>query len=139
MLFDPNTLHASLLSCTGNILSIDEGERSVTFDYESDERCYISINKRPIEIYIDGRPYESEIREGIERYSVMLPPGRHQARIVTQGKVSYSIDLTSLWSSTLIVLFGLLSLVLLLIMYVVVRIRRRKHPLPALPPNVGRM
>ena len=136
-LFDPNTLHATLLSCTGNVLAIDEGERSVRFDYESDERCYATFNKRPLEVFVDGTLLETPIREGVERYSILLPEGRHSVRVITQGTVSYSIDLTSLWSSTFIVLFGLLSLVLLSAMYLIVRIRRRKQPLPAAPPQRG--
>ena len=135
-LFDPNLLHASLLSCTGNVLSIDEGERSVAFTYESTERCYITINKKPVEVYVDGRRIEAPIREGIERYSVQLPDGHHDVRLVTQGTVSYSIDLTSLWSATLIVVFGLVALLILLLMYFVMRVRRRRHPLPAVPPDL---
>ncbi len=135
-LFDPNLLHASLLSCTGNVLSIDEGERSVAFSYESAERCYITINKKPVEVYVDGRRIEAPIREGIERYSVQLPHGNHDVRLVTQGTVSYSIDLTSLWSSTLIVVFGLIALLILLLMYLIMRVRRRRHPLPAVPPDL---
>ncbi|MFZ1729582.1 MAG: DUF2334 domain-containing protein [Bacteroidota bacterium] len=125
-LFDPNTLHATLISCTGNILSIDEGERSISFSYDSGERCYATTNKKPIEVYIDGKRVTVPIREGVERYSVQLPPGRHHARIVTVGTVSYSINITSLWSSTFIVLFGVVSLILLLFLYTIVRLRRRK-------------
>jgi hypothetical protein len=133
-LFDPNTLHATLISCTGNVLSIEEGERSISFSYESGERCYATTNKKPLEIYIDGEMVKVPIREGIERYSVQLPPGRHRARIVTEGTVSYSINLTSLWSSTFIVLFGAVSLILLLFLYTIVRLRRRRSSrLPAIP------
>ncbi len=124
--FDPNTLHATLLSCTGNVLSIEEGERSISFSYESGERCFATTNKEPIEVIIDGESVDVPIREGIERYSVQLPPGTHRVRIITEGTVSYSINLTSLWSSTFIVLFGIVSLILLMILYVMVRVRRRR-------------
>jgi hypothetical protein len=124
--FDQNTLHATLISCTGNLLSIEEGERSISFSYDSGERCYATTNKKPLEIFIDGELAAVRIREGIERYSVELPPGRHRARIVTTGTVSYSINITSLWSSTFIVLFGAVSLILLLFLYMVVRLRRRR-------------
>jgi uncharacterized protein YdaL len=126
--FDPNTLHATLISCTGNVLSIEEGERSISFRYESRERCFVTTNKEPIDVYIDGVKKKVPIREGVERYSVQLPPGRHSVRIVTEGAVAYSINLTSLWSSSLIVLFGALSLVVLIFLYIMVRIRRRRLP-----------
>jgi hypothetical protein len=126
--FDPNTLHATLISCTGNVLSIEEGERSISFRYESGERCFVTTNKEPIDVFIDGEWKKVPIREGVERYSVQLPPGRHSVRIVTEGAVAYSINITSLWSSTLIVLFGGLSLVILFFLYIAVRVRRRRQP-----------
>ena len=138
-LFDANTLHASLLSCTGNVLAIEEGERSVAFTYESVERCYITINKKPIDVYVDGKRVDAVVREGVERYSVALPHGHHSVRLVTQGTVSYSIDLTSLLSSTFIVLFGVTALLILIAMYIIVRIRRRTDPAPAVPPQPARM
>ncbi|MBE0644624.1 MAG: DUF2334 domain-containing protein [Bacteroidetes bacterium] len=124
--FDPNTLHATLLSCTGKLLSLEEGERSIFFSYESQERCFVTTNKEPIEVIIDGEGVDVPVREGIERYSVQLPAGSHQVRIVTEGTVSYSINLTSLWSSTFIVLFGIVSLILLLFLYTIVRLRRHR-------------
>ena len=136
-LFESGVLHATLLSCTGNLLSLEESERSVTFAYESNERCYVTINKKPVEILVDGRRRDIAVREGIERYSLQLPPGQHRVQIITSGAVSYSIDLTSLWSSTLIVLFGSVALVLLFLLYLLSRIRRRKYPLPISPPASG--
>jgi uncharacterized protein YdaL len=136
-IFASGALHASLLSCTGTLLSLEEGERSVSFRYESAERCYVTINKKPIEILIDGVKQASPVREGIERYSVQLPPGAHSVRIITSSTVAHGIDLTSLWSSTLIVLFGAVALVLLILLYLTSRIRRRRHPLPVAPPASG--
>ncbi|MCB2204047.1 polysaccharide deacetylase family protein [bacterium] len=137
-LLESGVLHATLLSCTGTLLSLDEGERSVSFTYRSAERCYVTINKKPVEILIDGEKRELPVREGIMRYSVRLPDGEHRVQIITSGAVSYSIDLTSLWSSTLIVLFGAVALVLLGLLYIVTRIRRRRHPLPTAPPQIVR-
>ena len=125
-LFDEGTMHAVLLSCTGDVLEIREEERSITFGYLSEERCYASVNKKPREVFVDGQPVDATVYEGIERYTVRLPAGRHRVRIVTEGTVSYSIRLTSLWSSTLIVLFGTASLAALLVLYALVRIRRRR-------------
>ncbi|MDT8322700.1 MAG: DUF2334 domain-containing protein [Bacteroidota bacterium] len=136
-LFASGALHATLLSCTGTLLSLDEGERSVSFAYESAERCFVTINKKPTEILIDGMKRSAPVREGIERYSIQLPPGEHRVQIMTSGTVAHGIDLTSLWSSTLIVLFGAVALVVLILLYLTSRIRRRKHPLPIAPPAPG--
>ncbi len=136
-LFDANTLHATLISCTGNVLAIEEGERSISFTYETGERCYVSVNKEPLEVYVDGKRIDVNIREGIERYSLRLPAGKHAVRIVTEGTVAYSINVTSLWSSTFIVLFGAVSLFFLLLLYLLVRLRRRRPPRVKTAPDAG--
>ena len=136
-LFDANTLHATLISCTGNVLAIEEGERCISFTYETGERCYVSVNKEPLEVYVDGKRIDVNIREGIERYSLRLPAGKHAVRIVTEGTVAYSINVTSLWSSTFIVLFGAVSLFFLLLLYLLVRLRRRRPPRVKTAPDAG--
>jgi len=70
--------------------------------------------------------------KGSDRFSIFLPPGTHEARIMTKSTVSYGIDLTSLWSSSLIVVFGGLAVGLLIIFYLIVRVQGR-GPRPAFP------
>lgn len=124
-MFSAAFLQATLMSITGTLHSIAETERSVDFSYTSDMRCLISLNKPPISVIVDGRETEAKILAGSERFSLFLPAGTHRVRIVTKGTVSYGIDLTSLWSSSIIVLFGTGSVALLVLFYGVVRIQRR--------------
>lgn len=131
--FSADELRATLLSISGNLLYERGSVRSVDFGYESDTRCLITLNKRPEALYIDGREQACVPMKGSGRYSLMLPPGRHHVHLVTQGAVWYGINLTSLWSSTAIVLFGLLACIALLVFYIIIRIQRR----PALRASGG--
>jgi len=125
-LFSADIMHATLVSITGELLSLRESDRSVEFRYSSAGRCLASLNKAPVALFIDGKESAFETLEGNGRYTLMLPPGTRDVRIVTQSAVSYGIDLTSLWSSSLIVLFGFISTAVLLLFWAVVKIQRRR-------------
>ncbi len=125
-LFSTDSLYATLASITGNLLSEKEQERSVDFEYDSVPRCLVTLMKSPVALMIDGREAPLHVMEGANgRFSVSLPPGRHTARIITLSHISYGIDVTSLWSSSLIVTFGLLSIGALIVLYAYVRVRGR--------------
>ncbi len=125
-LFSSDLLHASLLSFTGTLLSIDEGERSVEFRYSARGRCYASLNKSPVDLFVDGRSTPFEVRKGSGRFTIVLPPGDHTVRIVTQSTVAWGVDLTSIWSSSLIVVFGALAVCVMAVFYFIVRYTRRR-------------
>ncbi len=122
--FSTDQLRVTIISCTGNLLYQKEEERSVDFGYVSGPRCLVSLNKPPVALFVDGRELPVEVWKGNERFTLSLPAGRHDVRIITRSTVSYGIDLTSLWSSWLIVLFGFVSVGTLGVFYVIVRIRR---------------
>ncbi len=73
---------------------------------------------------IDGKPYAPKVLKGNEHYGVILPSGEHKVLVVLESQIAYSVDLTSLWSSSIIVFFGLISGGMLIAFYVMVRIRR---------------
>ncbi len=126
-LFSTNLLRATILSITGNLLYEKEDERSVDFGYTSPSRCLVALNKSPVAMYIDGMEAAMHVMKGTDRFSVFLPPGKHDVRIITKSTVSYGVDLTSLWSSSLIVVFGFLSVGTLMVFYVIVRVRRKRQ------------
>lgn len=130
-MFATNVLHANIISMTGNLLYAKEEERSIDFGYMSSSRCLVTLNKSPVALYIDGLEAPLHVMKATDRFSVFLPPGKHDIRIMTKSTVSYGVDLTSLWSSTLIVVFGSISFVTLGVFYFIVRVRTRKIPLTA--------
>jgi uncharacterized protein YdaL len=124
--FTDNSIGARLLSITGRLLALSSSQRSVQFTYESTTRCAVTLNRSPYAVFIDGAEYAFTPLKGFGRYGVVLPPGKHQALIVAESGVSYGVDLTSLWSSSLIVLFGVFAGGALVFFYVLVRIKRNR-------------
>lgn len=123
-----DVLHVSIASLTGNLLYEREGERGVEFGYESGPRCFITLMKSPLALYVDGIEAALHVKKGSDRFSVSLPPGRHNVRVVTKSTISYGVDITSLLSSSLIVLFGFASVGMLVMFYLVVRVWNRRRP-----------
>lgn len=114
-----------LLSITGDLLSQKSSQRSVTFSYRSSNRCVVTLAREPFALFIDGHETPFEALKGNGCEALILPPGEHTALIVTQSTVSYGVDITSLWSSSLIAVFGVVSVGLLAALYLIVRLRPR--------------
>jgi uncharacterized protein YdaL len=113
-----------LLSLTGDLMSVSTSTTNVTFAYKSRRRCIASFNHPPYSIIIDGRETSIQAVEGFRRFSVMLPQGDHHVTAILETKVSYGVDLTSFWSSWVIVIFGVLAGAALLTFYLLVRFSR---------------
>ena len=113
-----------LLSLSGELISLANSNRSVSFNYRSDTRCYATFSHRPYTIFVDEKEIDIPILEGYHRYSIVLPHGEHTILVILETTVSYGVDITSFWSSWLIVGFGMLSGAALLTFYTLVRISR---------------
>ncbi len=125
--FSAHELQTNILSITGNLLSVDYLMKNLRFEYESDSRTIVSLDKKPVKIIIDGKDYSFTVLKGNDCYSVFLPPGRHNVVLEAGDAFSYGIDLTSLWSSTGITIFGTIAVFLLFIMYIALKIIRKKY------------
>ena len=124
--FSAHSLDARILSLTGNLLAVSYGMRSIAATYESTGRTLMSINREPNAVSVDGVEYTFVAMKGNDCYSLYLPPGRHRVDIVAGDMFSYGVNLTSLWSSNAIALFGSVSVLALLLMYAGVRVVRRR-------------
>jgi uncharacterized protein YdaL len=117
-----------ILSISGELIHLENSNRSVTFSYNSDSRCAVSFSHRPFAMFVDGKEIEVNPLSGYRRFSVLLPGGTHTVIAVLETTVSYGVDITSFWSSWLIVAFGMTSGAALLTFYTVVRVSRPPEP-----------
>jgi uncharacterized protein YdaL len=124
--FSTHTLDTHILSMTGTILSVVYGMRSLDVDYESRTRTLMALNREPTRVTVDGRATDFTVMKGNDCYSVFLPAGRHRVEITAGDLFSYGVNLTSLWSTTAIAMFGLSAVLLLLAMYLVLKVIRRR-------------
>lgn len=115
-----------LLTISGEMLGLINSNRSVSVSYRSEGRCYASFTHKPFNVYIDGKEISVPILVGHRRYTAVLPPGEHHLLAVLETTVSYGVDMTSFWSSWLIVGFGIFSGALLIGFYTTVRFIRPK-------------
>ena len=123
--FQVDILETRILSITGDLLSEKSSQRSVEFRYRSENRCIVTLTKEPFAVFVDGTETAFRALKGDGRFALMLPPGEHTILVVAQSSVSYGVDLTSFWSSSLIVVFGVLAGGILIVFYLIVRIRYR--------------
>jgi uncharacterized protein YdaL len=123
--FSSALIQPQVYSFTGNISDLNYGMKSMTFAYSSEESALISINREPVKVLIDGKPCAFEVMKGNDCFSIYLPAGDHNVDIETGSGFSYSVDITSLWSSSAIVFFGAIAVGLLIIMYFFMKIYRK--------------
>jgi len=125
--FSPSELETRVLSISGNMLSVTYGLRSATFEYETDTKALVSLNREPSSVVVDGKPSPVVFQKGNDCYTLVLPPGRHSVELVAGDPFSYGVTLTSFWSTTAIALFGTFAVALLIGMYVVLKIVKRRN------------
>ena len=124
--FSTHALETRILSFTGNMRSVVYGMRSATFTYESTTRTLISLNREPTSVKVDGQEYRVVPMKGNDCYSFFLPAGTHGVDLVAGDVFSYGVNLTSFWSTTAIAIFGALSVVCLVGMYLILKVIRRR-------------
>lgn len=125
--FSTHELQTRIMSFTGNLLSVSYGMQGIRFEYESETRTLISLNREPTSVRIDGREYQFSVMKGSDCYSIFLPTGKHKIDLVAGNAFSYGINLTSLWSSTGIAIFGSVAIMMLVVMYVSLKVYKRKY------------
>ncbi|HEX2868572.1 MAG TPA: DUF2334 domain-containing protein [Ignavibacteriales bacterium] len=125
--FSTHELQTRIMSFTGNVLSVAYGMQEIKFEYESGSRNVISLNREPGSLKIDGREYGFSVMKGNDCYSIFLPAGHHEVELVAGDTFSYGINLTSLWSSNGIAIFGSIAIMMLVVMYFSMKIYKRKY------------
>jgi hypothetical protein len=124
--FSTSQLQPRILSSTADLTSLSYGMRNARFAYESDQRMLVSFSNEPTQVIVDGQRHDITLMKGNDCYTVLLPPGKHEVNVITGNTFSYGVNVTSLWSTTAIAMFGFLAVVLLVGMYFALRILHRR-------------
>jgi hypothetical protein len=101
--------------------------KDIKITYDSKTRTLISLNREPTWVKVDHQDYKFVVMEGNDCFSIFLPDGKHYVEIGAGNTFSYGINLTSLWSSTGIAIFGSLAVSLLFLMYLLLKVIRKKY------------
>ncbi|MCX6144769.1 MAG: hypothetical protein NTZ35_16305, partial [Ignavibacteriales bacterium] len=124
--FSTSSLQPRILSSTHDISNLTYGMRNAKFSYEAEERMLVSFSNEPTQVLLDGQYYSFALMKGNDCYTIQLPPGKHEADVITGNSFSYGVNVTSLWSTTVIAIFGFLAVVLLAGMYLTMKILHRR-------------
>ncbi len=124
--FESGLMQSHIEAASCNILGERTFERGVEFTYSSAGRCAVSFGKIPYEVLVDDHEYNFTVAREEQHYGIILPPGQHKVLVVLESTVSYGIDLTSLWSSALIAIFGSIAGGILLVLYFILKVRRKR-------------
>ncbi len=116
---------ARLVDISGELISCKLLSRGIEFDYHSDLRNYVIVNERPEEVFVDNLQYETDIKQGLQGFSIKLPQGSHQVKILTSSLGSTSLKNLSIVVSVLIVSVSIIAGSVLFILYVA-GFKRRK-------------
>jgi hypothetical protein len=123
-LFDTTALDLRLMRITGNLESLLPTKRGLTLVYNSYPRTVALFNRRPFAIMLDGQPLEEPIAYSTGLWSVRLPRGRHKVEALADSTASVILDTASLYSSSLIVVFGGVACGFMVLLYLSILARR---------------
>ncbi len=121
---DTSVLDLHLLRCTANLDTLESTKRGIGFSYASRMRAVALFNRRPFEIEVDGQPLNEEPIHYSGHWSIRLPRGAHKVEVVADSAATVILERTSLYSSTLIVIFGTVASALMLLIYMAILVRR---------------
>jgi len=126
--FSTVEIQPEMLSCSANVTDLTYDMRKITFTYESDMITIASFSQAPVKIVIDGVEQKNiDVMRGNDCYSVKLPYGKHKVVMTIGTSLSYSINITSLWSTNAIVIYGGIAVIALFLMFMGLKVVRRRY------------
>ncbi len=121
---DTSALDLRLLRFTGNLDTLAPNDRGIEFSYDSLMRTLALFNRQPFEIRVDGARYPEPAVHHASHWSLRLPRGQHRVEVVADSTANVILETTSLYSSSLIVIFGGVACGLMALIYMAILIRR---------------
>ena len=119
------TESARIVDMSGNLRACRMVRQGLELSYNASVSNYLTVNERPRNVIVDGKPYSAGIQQGIPGFTIQLPAGTHSARILTSSIGSLTLKTFSIIASVLIVLVSSIAGTLLMVLYVG-RSRRRR-------------
>jgi hypothetical protein len=78
-------------------------------------------------VRVDYQEYPFTVMKGNDCFSIFLPTGKHYVELVAGDQFSFGVNVTSLWSTTAIAIFGVLAVTALFLMYVALKVVKRGY------------
>ena len=111
------------LSC--DLLDAAPIPRGVRFAYRSKERACVVLSRAPVELAVDGAGQAAPASEGLRGVPLLLPPGEHTVVAIAESRTAFAFRVGSIILSSGIVGLGVISLVMIGLVFIVGRLRSR--------------
>jgi hypothetical protein len=121
---------ARIVDISGELESCKLISQGLELAYSSTMPNHLIVNENPREIFIDGIKTALPSDRGLPGYTVRLPAGDHEVKIITNSKMGVFIKNFSIIASALIVFLSTFGGTILIILYFIRagrRRRRKKH------------
>jgi uncharacterized protein YdaL len=123
-LLDTSVLDIRLLHFSGNLDELAPTGRGIEFKYNSYLRTMALFNRQPFQVLVDGQLWNEPPVSYSGHWSVRLPRGEHKVEVLADSTAYVILDTTSLYSSSLIVIFGSVACGIMLLLYMSILVRR---------------
>jgi hypothetical protein len=124
--FDMASLMPRLHYISGELKSANFLNNAIEFAYsENTSACYAIINKQPAKIFVDNVRAKCTVYKTGTGFSVRLPQGEHTVRIEVGGGFSHIVETSGVVLFSIIIIFGFVTSVLFLGLFIAIRIRRK--------------
>jgi hypothetical protein len=123
-LMDTRALRPQLMQISTSLISADTVRGQLVFEYDSPSPVLAGLSRAPAEVIVNGPP--AIVTAGAREIGavLILPAGRHRVEITGSHGAAAVLDFAGLASSSLIVLFGTLAILILLALFLLIRVRR---------------
>jgi len=123
-LVDTSALDFRLVHFNGGLLDLVPNDRGLQLSYDSSTRAMALFSRQPFEVRVDGEVLSEEPQYLTGHWSVRLPRGKHVVDVVADNAATIILDTASLYSSSVIVIFGGLACALMVLLYMAIIVRR---------------
>ena len=124
--FNLKGLKTQLQYISGELKWANFLNNSLEFAYNEEKGpCYVVISKKPGNIIIDDKKTSCSILENGALYSIKLPGGHHVVKIDVGGGASILVESSGVVLLSLIIIFGFVTSVLFLGLFLVIKIKRK--------------
>jgi hypothetical protein len=103
---DWNQLALTVKGLHGELLEGSPTQRGLRFRYSGSTRVVALLSRQPYQVWLDGKEFESKAGFYQGDWSLNLPPGEHVVEVLANSPAYFLLDVTSLFSSSLIVILG---------------------------------
>ena len=121
---------ARIAECTADLLEATATPLGLEAVYRSDRRAAMVVTEKPSAVWVDGSKIRGRHERGATGWSIMLPAGRHRAKIHTRSTTGFVLDVFSRVVSNTILMISLAAILGLVLIALVTIGRRRSDRRP---------